>query len=148
VRDENERKALRSHDTQRIEQLLGLLRRQHGGRFVKDQDAGVAIKGLENLYPLPLPDGEIAHPGVGVDRKAETLGDFRELDTGAPPVTSKPTDALCARNDVFQDGQICRECKVLMDHADTGVDCCTRAPGRQLATECDDATCIRRVVTE
>ena len=47
---------------QRREQRLGLLRRQHGGRLVEDQDARVAVERLQDLDALPLADRQRRRP--------------------------------------------------------------------------------------
>ena len=60
---------------QGAEERLGLLRRQHRGRLVEDQDAGVAVERLEDLDALALADGEVADPRVGVDLEAEAPGE-------------------------------------------------------------------------
>ena len=63
VRDEHDRPALGRHRPQRLEQHLGLLRREHGGRLVEDQHRGVACERLEDLDPLLLADRQL--PDLG-----------------------------------------------------------------------------------
>ena len=57
VRDEDNRQALLRQPAQRVEQLVHLLRRQHGGRLVQHQDAHTAIERLQDFRPLLLADG-------------------------------------------------------------------------------------------
>ena len=39
-----------------LEQLVRLLRRQHGGRLVEDEDVGAAVERLQDLDALLLAD--------------------------------------------------------------------------------------------
>ena len=54
-----------------LEQLLRLLRRQHGGRLVEDQDVGAAVERLQDLHPLLLADGDVLDLRGRVDREPE-----------------------------------------------------------------------------
>ena len=42
-----------------VEELLGLLRREHGGRLVEDEDLRAAVERLQDLDPLLLADGDV-----------------------------------------------------------------------------------------
>ena len=42
------------HAADHVEEFVGLLRRQHGGRLVEDQDVRAAVQGLQDLHALPL----------------------------------------------------------------------------------------------
>ena len=64
---------LGDHLRQRGEQRLALLRRQHRGRLVEDQDARAAVQRLQDLDALALADRQLADPRVRVDRQAEAL---------------------------------------------------------------------------
>ena len=65
VRDEDDRQALGLELAQVAEQLVDLLRHQHRGRLVQDQDAGAAVEHLEDLHPLPVADAEVLDQRVG-----------------------------------------------------------------------------------
>ncbi len=41
------------------EEVVDLLRREHGCRFVEDEEAGVALEHLDDLDPLLDPDREV-----------------------------------------------------------------------------------------
>ena len=56
VRDEDDRRALPRQRADDLEELVRLLRRQHGGRLVEDQDLGAAIERLQDLDALLLAD--------------------------------------------------------------------------------------------
>ena len=58
---------------QRGEQRLALLRRQHRGRLVEDQDARAAVQRLQDLDPLALAHRQVADARVRVDGQAEAL---------------------------------------------------------------------------
>ena len=52
------------------EQLVDLLRHEHGGGLVEDEDAGAAVEHLQDLDPLALADAEVGHGRVEVDVRA------------------------------------------------------------------------------
>jgi hypothetical protein len=56
VRDEHDRPARRLQPPDRLKEVVGLLRRQHGSRFIEDEQARVAVQGLKDLDPLLHPD--------------------------------------------------------------------------------------------
>ena len=59
-----------------LEQLVRLLRGQHGGRLVEDQHLGAAVERLQDLDPLLLADRDVLDLRARVDREPEPL---REL---------------------------------------------------------------------
>ena len=73
VRDEDDGAAVGRHRAQRLEERARLLRRQHGGRLVEDQDARVAVERLEDLDALLLADRELPDAGARVDGEAELI---------------------------------------------------------------------------
>ena len=68
------------------EQLVGLLRGEHGGRLVEDEQVGVAGQRLDDLDPLLDADRQVLDQRVRVDRQAVALGDLGDLAPGAAPV--------------------------------------------------------------
>ena len=85
----------RDQRAQRREQRLGLLRREHRGRLVEDQDARVAVERLQDLDALALADREIADARVGVDGQAEALARLAQL--ARAPRAGARTAATAAR---------------------------------------------------
>ena len=83
VADEDDAVAFVGEATQDREDLLGLLRRQHGGRLVQDEDPRLAVERLEDLDALLPADRERAHLGVRVDVEAEALAQLARC-AGAP----------------------------------------------------------------
>ena len=59
VRDDNDRLAVVAHVAQYGEELVGLLRRENGGRLVKDENVRAAVENLYDLDRLLLGDGHI-----------------------------------------------------------------------------------------
>ncbi|MNU89435.1 hypothetical protein D3C71_792730 [compost metagenome] len=55
---------------QRLEQLVGLLRRQHRGRLVENDEARVLQQGADDLDPLALTNRKIGHMRIGIERQA------------------------------------------------------------------------------
>ena len=60
----------RDERAQHGEELVDLLRRQHRGRLVEDQDARVAVERLEDLDALLLADADLLDDRVGIDGQA------------------------------------------------------------------------------
>ena len=54
------------------EQLVDLLRHQHRGGLVQDEDPGAAVEHLEDLHPLPVADAELLDQPVRRRRRART----------------------------------------------------------------------------
>src|SRR3712207_9320237 len=59
------------------EKVLRLLRGEDGGRLVEDEDAGLAVEGLQDLDPLLLAHGEVGYPPPRVHPQAVALREFR-----------------------------------------------------------------------
>ena len=56
-----------AHLTQRVEKHLRLLRRQHSGRFVQNQNLRAQIDGAQNFHTLLLAHGKLPDLAVGID---------------------------------------------------------------------------------
>ena len=72
VGDEDDRLALGGEAADDREELLRLLRRQHGRRLVEDEDVGAAIERLQDLDALLLADRDVLDEGVRVDDRGRT----------------------------------------------------------------------------
>ena len=55
---------------QRLEQLVGLLRRQHRGRLVEDDELRVLQQRTDDLDALALADREVGDMGMRIERQA------------------------------------------------------------------------------
>ena len=124
VRDEDDRAPLGGHRAQRHEQRLGLLRRQHRGRLVEDQDARLAVERLEDLDPLLLADRELPDPRPRIDGDPVALAELGHalLDRARVEAERAAEVAVIAEHDVLGDGERLDEPEVLVHHPDAGVE--------------------------
>ena len=110
------------------EQLLRLLRRQHGCRLVEHEDVGAAVERLQDLDPLLLPDRDVLDAGVRIDDEPEPLRDLPHSVLGAPSSRQdRPMGRLDGEDDVLGHGHHGDEHEMLVHHADAAVD---RGPRR------------------
>ena len=70
VRDVEDGDALGGEPSQRHEQQVRLLRRQHGGRLVHDDELRLLQQAADDFHPLPLADGEVGDAGGRIERQA------------------------------------------------------------------------------
>ena len=82
VADEDDRLAVRLQAADDLEELARLLRRQHRGRLVEDQDVGAAVERLQDLDALLLADGDVADERGRVDGEPELLGELAHAPLG------------------------------------------------------------------
>ncbi len=68
---------------QLLEQLVDLLRHEHGGRLVEDQRLGAAVEDLEDLDALPVADAEVGRPGRRGRRRARRPSEIRAISARA-----------------------------------------------------------------
>ncbi len=59
--------------THQVEEMHDLLGREAGGRFVKNDDAGIVVDGARDLDHLPLGSAEHRHRNCRVDLEVEGL---------------------------------------------------------------------------
>ena len=97
-----------------VEQLLGLGGRQHRGRLVEDDDAGLAAQTFDYLHPLADAGGQVTHPGIGVHLQPVFL---RYLPY--PLFGGRRIDpALLAEGRVLPHREVVHQAVVLVDHPD------------------------------
>ena len=82
VGDEDDRLAGSASAAHDREQLVGLLRGQHRGRLVEDEQVDVAGERLDDLDPLLRADRQVLDQRVRVDRQAVALGDLGDVAAG------------------------------------------------------------------
>ena len=97
VRDEDHGCAVGNELLEVLEQLVDLLRNQHGGRLVEDQDLGAAVQHLEDLDPLALADPEVGDQGVEIDLDTGRGGDLAEPVVGSLQIESAAADRVRRR---------------------------------------------------
>ena len=119
VADEDDRLARFDQVAQHHEQLLRLLRREHAGRLVEDEDVRAAVQHLHDLRALLQPDRQVTHARVGVKRKPVTLRQVvdRRASTGVV-VEVRACHRLAAQHDVLADREHGDQHEMLVHHAD------------------------------
>ena len=123
VRDEQHREALGLELAQVVEQLVDLLRHEHRGGLVEDEDPGAAVEHLEDLDALALADAEVGDQPVGLDAEAVRRGELGDAPPGGPAVEHHAARArLAAEHDVLEHREVVGEHEVLVHHADAGGD--------------------------
>ena len=119
VGDEDDGLALVAQRAEDAEQVIGLVRRQHAGGLVEDQDVGAAVERLEDLDALLQADGQVADQRVGIDVEfvvaaPGACSSARALASAGPMQRA----ALGAEHDVLQHGEGIDQHEVLVHHAD------------------------------
>ena len=114
---------------QDAEEMVGLLRREHAGRLVEDQDVGAAEQRLEDLDPLLHAHRQARDRRVEVDLEAVVALERRDLGAGARGAAGEREAALGAQQQVLEHGERLDQHEVLVDHADAGRDRVLRAAG-------------------
>ena len=146
VRDEQDGEALVLELAQVGEQLVDLLRHEHGGRLVQDEDLRAAVEHLADLDALPRADAELLDQRVGIDVEAVGVGDLADLARARRAVSSTPAlGRLAAEHDVLEDGQVVGQHEVLVHHADAGGDRVRRRGERHRLAVDGDRALVRLV---
>ena len=141
VADEDDRDALGRELAERVEQLVDLLRHEHGGWLVEDEDAGSPVEHLHDLDALAVADAELGDERVGLDREAVDPDRARRIRFSRRTEVEPDRRArLVSEHDVLGDGEVVGEHEVLMHHADAEGDRITRRlEALLLAAHADDA---------
>ena len=126
-----------------LEQLAGLLRRQHRRRLVEDEDVGAAEERLQDLDPLLLPDRDRADERGRVDDEPELLRQLAHPRLRPALVEEDLVARLHAEDDVLGHGHHRDEHEVLVHHPDPGLD---RVPRRAEADRLPVQEDLARVV--
>ena len=123
VRDEDDRRAIVDETLERRKEFVDLVRYQHGGRLVEDQDVGAAVKNLDDLHPLAFTDTELGYELVEIKLGADLLHDLGDAAASGGEIDAATAPAgLTPEDDVLEHGEVVGQLVVLMDHADTGAD--------------------------
>ena len=136
VGDDDNRLAGVAHVAQDGEELVLLLRGQHGGRLIQNQDISAAIQHLDNFNRLLLRNGHIVNLLVRVDIKAILVADFPNFADGGLHIQL----FIQTEDDVFRRREHIHQLKVLMNHADAQMERLLRGgDGHGLAVDVDFA---------
>jgi hypothetical protein len=138
VGDEDDRLPVGLQAVDDPEELACFLRRQDGGRLVEDEDVCAPVERLQDLHPLLLADGDLAHERRRIDHEPEALRKLLDAALGRPLVEQDPVAGLDAEDDVLGHGHHRDEHEVLVDHPDPRLDGVARRAERdRLAVEQD-----------
>ena len=129
VADVQDRATLGGELTQGREQPLHLLRGQHRGRLVHDQELRVLQQAAHDFDALALADGERVHVAARVERQAVSLGHLDDPGSERAQVTR----IIHAERDVLEHGHRLEQREMLEHHADAEAARLLRAGDRDLA---------------
>ena len=118
VGDDDKALAVGLHVAHDGEQLLRLLRRQHGGRLIEDENIRAAIENLHDLHRLLLRNGHVVDLHVGINVKTVLVADLLHFFTGIGKIQL----TLQTKDDVLRSGKEIDQLEVLMNHTDTEVE--------------------------
>ena len=110
VADEHDRLAVVGHRTHRGEQRVDLGWREHGGRFVEQQDVGAAIQHLDDST-LALPDVRLeinARGPIGSPNRSRSRRPLLDI------ALTRIRDCGIAKHDVLGDGEAVDQPEVLV----------------------------------
>ena len=102
--------------------MVGLLRGEHTGGLVQDQDVGAAEQGLQDLDALLHAHGQIADDGVERDVEPVVALEGLDLGPGALDPGLERDAALGTQQQILQDRERLDQHEMLVDHADAGAD--------------------------
>jgi len=123
VRDEDDRLALVFQSANDLEEFLCLLRCQHSGWLVEDEDLGAAVERLQDLHALLLPDADRLDLRQWVDREAVALGQLAHALCGRVVVEQDaPRARLGGEHDVLRHSHHGNQHEVLVHHPDALLD--------------------------
>ena len=129
VRDEHDRGAIVAELPHDLHKVVGLLRREDGGRLVKDEDLCVTREGLDDLDALLHANWQILDNCVGIHLEPEALSNLSHVCAGARKIegTGK-LRAFVAEHHVLGDREHRHEHEVLVHHSDARRHRVARAP--------------------
>ena len=114
VRDVEDRLAFGAQPLERLEQLVGLLRRQHRGRLVEDDQVRRLQQAADDLDALALADRQVADQRIGIERQAVAVG--QRLRLGGDRADRRVV--VERQRDVLGRRQRLEQRKMLENHAD------------------------------
>lgn len=76
VADEDHGVPLAGQHVHHVKKSVHLVRRQHGGGLIQDQQLGVPVQSLQNLQTLLLAHRQLLHPHPGVDLHVVAFSKF------------------------------------------------------------------------
>ena len=122
VGDEDDRQPAIRQAAQQVQQLHGLLRREHGRRLVEDEQVRAVVHRLEDLDALLLAHGQVLDERVRVDLEAQLRAELTDALGHLVHVAQHRPRLVLAQDDVLRDGERGHEHEVLVHHADAVLD--------------------------
>ncbi len=121
VRDKEDGLPLRRQILHDLHQLVDLLRRQHGGGLVEDQDLIVPVQHFQDLGALLHTHGDVLDQSVRVHMETVLLAEGQHLFPGLLFLEKAMLRRLHAHDDVVQHRKAVHQLEVLVHHADPQV---------------------------
>ena len=146
VGDEQHGLALGAQRSQDLEEVIGLLRREDGGRLVEDQEVGAAVERLEDLHALALAHAEVRDARIGIDLQVILAAQPLELGAGPRHPRAEPEAALDPEHHVLQHRERLHQHEVLMHHADPRRQRVLGRPDRHRSPAHEDLSAIGPVI--
>ena len=121
VGDEEDALALGGQVLHNLHQLVDLLRRQHSGGFIEDEDLIVSVQHFQDFRPLLHAHGDVLHQGVRVHGQTVFLGQSQHLFSRHVLLQETVLARFHTQDDVVQDGETFHQLKVLVHHPDAQI---------------------------
>ena len=148
VGDKENTLSLPRHPLHDLHQVLNLLRRQHRGRLVKNQNLIIPVEHLQDLGPLLHTDRDILDHGIRVNAQAVLLGEGLHLFPRRVLLEDAVFGGLDPQNNIVQNAETLHQLEVLVNHADTQRVGVVRIPDLHLPAILADLPLLRLVETE
>jgi hypothetical protein len=107
------------HFAENDKKIIHFLGGKNGGRFVENDNSGPAVKRLDYLYPLLLPDREVSDQIVGIYLQAVFGGEVADAFTHGLEIKDQPGAVGMAKCHILGDGHGRNKHEMLMDHTDS-----------------------------
>ena len=145
MRDEHHGAASVAQRAKHRPELADLEGREHGGRFVENEDLRATIERLEDFDALRFAHREIGDESVGGHGEPGANAEIVDCPLGGPTVEHEALRDFGTEDDVLGDGQGGHEHEVLMHHANTARDRFRRGPAGDIASVHLHAAGVRRI---
>ena len=123
VADEDDRAPISREATQHGQQLVHLLRRQHRGRLVENQDLRASIERFQDLDALLLADRQAVDTCERIDREAVAQRELGDARRDRPAILEqRRTRRGLPEHQVLGDGERRHQHEVLVHHAEAMAD--------------------------
>src|SRR6056297_1584643 len=116
VGDDNNRNSRIAQPLDNLKQLINLLRGEHSGGFVQDEDIGLAVQCLQNFNTLLQTYRQRLHRRIGVYFQPVLLGHRFHLFPGLLVINGPELAGFSSQDNIFSDSKRIKEHEVLVDH--------------------------------